>query len=304
MADQTGRTFVLDGVNQQRRRGDDGADRVTGTAARPWVWNGRRGVIQLRGGADRIGPARFVRLEGETALGRGADRVRARDSITLLAVDAFNGTLRLGAGSDEVRVRRGGFTVGEDSVVDLGGGDDRIEAAAAALVGGVVQAGRGADRLELGEGRLVISLGLLSMGDGRDRLIAPAGLRVSDGSCAMGGGDDRVDVRAGGLNHWDAPSNLLDLGGGDDRLIGFASRPVPGAGSVPGGGLRGGRGFDTLVLTPGVYTVRHDAISNGEALLPVRGINGLEGLNGGRFRLQPGILTVNPAGVAAFVPEL
>jgi hypothetical protein len=299
-----GERFVLDGVNRRRLHGSDGDDVVRGSAESPWVWNGRRGLIELRRGDDLIEGGRFVRLDGQTSLGRGRDTVIGRDAITLLAVDAFQGNLGLGAGADRLQVPAGTLRVGEDSTVTLGDGEDRIEAVAVQLSGATIETGRGADRLELGDGSLSlgIDLGVLTMGRGRDRLIARGGMRLADGTCAMGRGDDHVDVGSGGLNHWDSPANLLDLGAGDDRCIGFATRPDQGAAAVPGAGLRGGGGRDTLVLPTGVYTVRAEEIRTADSLLPIAGINRLEGILGGSFRFAPGILTVNAAGVAAFVP--
>ena len=304
MAANAGTVFVLNGVNQRRLRGSVDDDIVRGTVAKPWVWNGRRGIIQLRGGDDRIKGGRYVRLNGETSLGKGGDTVEAHDFIALLAVDQFNGTLSTGAGGDAITVSAGSLDVGEDSRVELGDGDDRIEAAAASLLGGSIDTGRGADRCLLGKGDLAISLGSLVMGEGRDRLIAWGGLRLRDGSASLGGGDDLIDVRRGGLDHWDSPANSLDLGAGDDRMIGFASLPEQGSSAEPGAGLRGGKGRDTLVLTTGVYAVGAGRISTADILLPVRGINGLAGLNGGSFRYAPGTLTVDAAGVASFVPEV
>lgn len=303
MANNAGTVFVLEGVNQRRLRGTNADDSVRGSAAQPWVWNGRRGVIQLRGGDDRLEGGRYVRLNGETTLGKGDDTVAARDFIALLAVDQFNGSLSTGGGDDGITVTAGALQVGEDSRVDLGDGGDRIEAAAAALLGGFLDTGRGADRILLGEGNLVISLGSLEMGKGHDRLIASDGLRLRDGSAALGGGDDLIDVRRGGLDHWGSPASCLDLGAGDDRLIGFASVPEPGGGAEPGAGLRGGTGRDTLVLPTGVYAVDAGRISTTDALLPVRGVNVLAGLSGGSFCYAPGTLTVDAAGMASFVPE-
>ena len=304
MAPKNGKLFVLDGINQDLLRGGDDNDVVRGTRDKPWVWNGRRGVIQLRGGDDLIEGGRFVRLYGETVLGKGRDLVTGRDSITLLAVDQFNGSLSMGAGQDRLVVTDGLLQVGEDSRLTMDDGSDRIEAIGISVLGGWIDAGEGHDRLLLGNGSLSIALGNVTLGAGRDRLIARGGLRLSDGSCRLGSGDDLVDVRGGGLDYWDSPSNLLDLGPGNDRMIGFASAPDQHPSFDSGAGLRGGKGRDTLVLTTGVYQVVGDRISTADSFLPVAGINVLAGINGGSFAYRPGTLTVDETGVATFVADL
>ncbi len=138
------------------------------------------------------------------------------------------------------------------------------------------------------------------MGDGDDWLVARGGLRLIDAGVDMGVGDDSVDVGTGGIDLWDSEGDSLRLGGGDDRLIGFAA--IPSAEFPPSstGGVFGGRGKDSLVLSEGVYTVTADRVSTAETYLNVAGFNVLEGINGGRFSYAPGVLTVNQDGIASF----
>lgn len=297
--------FTLDGVNQELLRGSSGDDIVQGSAEKPGVWNGRRGVIRLRQGDDVIRSAARIRLYGETSMGGGKDLVTGRKSINLLAVDNWNGSLDMGRGRDRIEVTNGSLVVGEDSTLKTGEGNDVMAALGLSVEGGFIDAGPGDDLVDIGDGAIYVGLGLISMGDGEDRLVARGGLRVSDGSLQMGSGDDIIDVGRGGLDLWDSEFDTIRLGGGNDRLIGFAAPP---SSEFPpnssGGFVRGGKGQDTLVLSEGVYTVTENRVSTVESYLNVAGFNILEGINGGRFAYAPGVLTVNENGIATFGSEL
>jgi hypothetical protein len=142
------------------------------------------------------------------------------------------------------------------------------------------------------------------MGDGDDYLRAGGGVVIGDGSVNMGSNNDTVDVLRGGLDLFTSRVNRLDLGSGDDRFIGFAVIPDPQQGFDPGGSLRGGLGLDTVVLPEGVYRVSRYRINTPETFLPVRSIEFLEGINGGRFPYASGVLTVDSNGIASFAPPL
>lgn len=294
-----GKLLTLNGINQDLLLGSRGDDIVQGSADKPGVWNGRKGVIRLRQGNDTIRSRAGIRLYGETALGPGRDLVTGR-TLGLLAVDNWNGSLDTGRGHDRIEVTHGSLGVFEDSMVSTGAGNDVITAAGLTAGGGFVDAGSGDDRLDVGDGRIFVGLGSFSMGDGYDRLVARGGLRLSDGGVDMGADDDTVDVGAGGIDLWDSEWDSVRLGSGNDRLIGFAAIPsTEFPPSSTGGVVRGGRGKDALVLSEGVYTVTADRVSTAETYLKVAGFNVLEGINGGRFSYAPGILTVNEHGIAA-----
>ncbi|MCP9928696.1 hypothetical protein [Cyanobium sp. CH-040] len=300
-----GKVFTLDGINQDLLLGSRGDDIVQGSADKPGVWNGRRGVIRLRQGDDTIRSRTRIRLYGETSMGAGDDLVTGRESIGLRAVDNFNGSLDLGRGHDRVEVTHGSLVVGEDSWVNTGAGNDVITGAGLSLLGGFLDAGPGDDLIDVGAGRIFASLASALMGDGDDRLVARGGLRLSDAGVDMGAGDDTADVGAGGIDLWDSEWDSIRLGGGNDRLVGFAA--IPSAEFPPsssGGVVRGGRGKDSLVLSEGVYSVTANRVSTAETYLNVAGFNVLEGISGGRFSYAPGVLTVNENGIATFVPEL
>lgn len=297
--------FTLDGVNRERLLGSRGDDIVQGSADRPGVWNGRRGVIRLRQGDDTIRSNAWIRLNGQTSLGAGKDLVTGRRFISLLAVDNRNGNLDMGRGRDRIDVTHGALVVGEDSRVATGDGNDGITATELSLIGGRIDTGSGDDRIDVGDGRMLCSVGSIFLADGDDQLVARGGLRLSDGGVDLGAGDDMVDVGTGGIDLWDSPWDSIRLGGGNDRLIGFAA--IPSAEFPPsssGGMVRGGRGKDALVLSEGVYTVTADRISTLDTHLNVAGFNVLAGIKGGRFSYSPGVLTVNEDGIASFRPDL
>lgn len=295
------RIFTLDGVNQDLLLGSRGDDIVQGSAQKPGVWNGRRGVIRLRQGDDVIRSDVRIRLYGETSMGAGKDLVTGRTSIVLVAVDDLNGSLDMGKGRDRIEVTNGSLLVGEDSFLSTGEGNDVITALGLSVLGGFIDAGPGDDLVDIGDGAIFVGLGSISMGDGDDRLVARGRLRLGDGSLQMGSGDDIIDVGKGGLDLWDSEFDTIRLGGGNDRLIGFAAPP---SSEFPpnssGGFVRGGKGQDTLVLSEGVYTITENRVSTVESYLNVAGFNILEGMNGGRFNYAPGVLTVNENGIASF----
>lgn len=305
-----GKTFALDRRNQALLLGSEGDDIVQGSSEFPAVWNGKKGVIRLLRGDDIINSRSFVQIQGEIDLGGGRDVITglgenlppSQYAIFLLAVDNLNGNVTMGRGRDEILAPNGELVVGEDSYLDMGEGNDRIEAKSMYTSGGSASTGDGNDRIDVGEGQLIAGFGGVSCGSGEDVLIARGGISLSEsGGISMGSGNDLIDARNGIENY--VYSGNINLGPGDDRVIGFAVRPNPGEPIVPGG-LFGGRGKDTIVLPAGVYEITTDQISTNAAFLSVAGINYLEGINGGRFAYAPGILTVSDQGVATFAAAL
>lgn len=296
------KVFTLDGINQEFLRGSRGNDIVQGSADKPGVWNGRRGVIRLRQGDDVIRSDAGIRLYGETSMGAGRDRITGVSRIYLLAIDNRNGSLAMGKGADVVEVSKGPLVIGDDSFLSMGDGNDLIRARSLYMNGASLETGAGDDRIDVGDGS--VGLGFfdtLSMGDGDDWLIARGGLRVSESTLSMGAGDDIIDVGDGGIDLWSFDFDSIRLGSGNDRLIGFAASPASEFPPTSSGGVvRGGKGQDTLVLSEGVYTVTDNRVSTDDTYLNVAGFNLLEGINGGRFAYAPGVLTVNENGVASF----
>ena len=300
-----GKIFTLDGINSGLLLGTCNDDIVQGSQSKPYVRNGRKGIIRLLQGDDTIRSMSEIRLYGETSMGRGRDVVTGLESISLLAVDYKNGNLNMGRGSDKVEVIEGPLRVGEDSSLDTYSGNDLISANELTVLGGNVNTGAGIDRIDLGDGRASVILGTIWMGDGDDQLVARGGLRLSDGSLHMGAGNDMVDVGNSGIDMWDSQWDNLRLGSGNDRLVGFAAIPSDERPPQSSGGMaRGGRGKDSIVLSEGFYTVTTDRISNAETFINVAGFNILEGVNGGRFDFAPGILNVNNQGVASFTAAM
>lgn len=299
-----GRIFTLNGINQELLRGTNGDDIVQGSRARPWVWNGRRGVIRLRKGNDRIQSSSFVRIRGEIALGGGRDLITGQ-TVSLLAFQKFNGNVDMGRGRDRIHASSGALILGEDSELRMGDGNDFIGADQIGLAGGLICAGRGDDLIDVGDGSISAPyFGRLDLGPNNDVLIARGGIVLFDGGGVwMGPGDDLIDVRNGGIDNFES-GGAINLGPGNDKIIGFAAIPDPtlpiDTGGFTVGGVVGGKGKDTIVLQEGVYEVSNDRISTAETFLPVAGINYLEGINGGRFAFEPGILTVNDQGAASF----
>jgi|688.fasta_scaffold37868_6 hypothetical protein len=310
MTNIMGKTFALDRRNQALLLGTEGDDIVQGSSEFPPVWNGKKGVIRLLRGDDIISSRSFVQINGVIDLGRGRDVITGlgenlppgQSAIYLLAVDNFNGNVTMGRGRDAILVPSGSLWVGEDSGLDMGEGNDRIEADEMAVYGGLASTGNGNDRIDVGDGRLSADLGSVSFGSGDDVLITRGGMRLSEGGgISMGSGNDLIDARNGIENSF--YSGGIGLGSGDDKIIGFAAFPDPPE-TIEPGRLFGGRGKDTIALPTGVYKITADQISTSEAFMSVAGINFLEGINGGRFAYEPGILAVNDQGVASFAADL
>ncbi|WP_254968979.1 hypothetical protein [Cyanobium sp. CH-040] len=166
----------------------------------------------------------------------------------------------------------------------------------------------------MGDGKIIAPFyARLELGDGDDTLIARGGLEAtSEGTTvSFGTGNDLVDFSQGGIDTFGGKTGIetaLNLGSGDDRIIGFPQVPEPwqldSLWTSPAGVVRGGKGRDAFVLPEGVYEISADRISTNETFLPVAGFNLLEGINGGRFSYAPGILTVNENGIASFSPGL
>jgi hypothetical protein len=295
-----GIVFTLDGLNTDLLLGTEEDDTVQDSLSSPGVWNAKQGIIRLLGGNDRIRSRSFIRIRGETSLGPGRDVITGQTWMRLEAWEAWNGNVDMGPGADTIDIKKGRLFVGEDSRLAMGDGNDRIFAKEIASIEGSSDTGKGNDRIICG-GLFSVQLQGFDMGDGDDDLRARGRIFLGEGSVTMGRGHDTVNVLGGGLDLFTSPANTLDLGSGNDRFIGFAVVPDPEQGFDPGGSaLRGGRGRDAVVLPEGRYRVSRYRISTPETFLPVRSIEVLEGLNGGRFSYAPGILTVDNNGIASF----
>ncbi|MCP9875396.1 hypothetical protein [Cyanobium sp. A2C-AMD] len=232
-----GKIFTLDRRNQALLLGTEGDDIVQGSTEFPPVWNGKRGAIRLLRGDDVISSRSFVQINGVIELGGGRDVITGlgenlppgQSAIYLLAVDNFNGNVTMGRGRDAILVQSGSLWVGEGSGLDMGEGNDRIEADAMVVLGGSASTGDGNDRIDIGDGRLSADLGSVSFGSGDDVLIARGGMRLSEGGgISMGSGNDLIDARNGIENSF--YSGGTSLGSGDDKIIGslrFRIRPKP-----------------------------------------------------------------------------
>jgi hypothetical protein len=336
------RIFALSGINQDALIGTDGDDIVRGTSTSPGIWNGRRGTIQLLGGDDRIRSRSFIRIRGETMpgsprvridLGAGRDMITGRSILSLGGVDDRSPIFRwvlmrldLGPGADTVSLPTGKLLIGEASILETGDGPDRIQAKEISMRSGsadcYLSTGDGGDQIVADEVSLSMS-GFVRTGDDDDRIDVEGGVDLTISGIEMGRGDDVlqagyvylsqsyvdmgsgndiVDTGRGGLGQ-DNEGNVggFFLGPGDDRFIGFS---MPSQGRYFASVLDGEAGKDTLKLPKGVYIVKSDLIRSSQSLLPVKSIEFLEGISGGRFPYAPGILTVDNNGMASFAAAL
>lgn len=102
-----GGVVTLDGVNQVLLLGIPEDDRVQDRVTRPGICNGKRGVMRLLEGSDRIRRRSFIRIRGETSLGPGRNLSTGQTVISLLAVDDLNGPVDVGAGNDTIALKGG-----------------------------------------------------------------------------------------------------------------------------------------------------------------------------------------------------
>jgi hypothetical protein len=265
--------FVLDAPLRRRLYGTNGDDLVTGSQRKPALKIGRGGELRLKAGNDRV-------------LGITSTPGKA-------GIDLYEAGIRTGAGNDEL-VAIGGLYA-YYAVISTGKGDDTIigegDANAISLFG-FLDTGSGDDLIEARRGTsrnrpwmgLYMAEGSMDTGEGNDRIVAYgrlAGLVLDHGWLTTGKGNDTVDVRHGGLATGYGPGPL-DLGPGNDRFIGFAANPSSsGWGTQEPASVRGGRGFDILVLPPGHYRIKGDAVIGARNTLMATGFEQLEAFGGG-----------------------
>lgn len=316
-----GKGFTLDGKNRLPIIGTIGDDIVQGSEEKPGVFTGTKGIIRLRRGNDTIRSDSRIRLWagrrfGGTRLGKGRDLITG-DSISVNGYREYDriglidgGSLDTGQGADTIAVtgqEEQGLFVGLSSSLGTGKGNDRIyPGAGIGMNEGYVDTGEGDDLINFKDRQGYINaaeIGGLSMGDGDERLLSPMGIGFSFNH-SFGAGDDLIDAR-GGIDTL-APdfNSFIDLGPGDDTLVGCAKYTYSAADyeflqELPIV-VRGGKGKDTIRLPAGEHIIHANQIISNGSTLGVWGFNYLEGINGGRFAYEPGILTVDNQGVATF----
>jgi hypothetical protein len=269
--------FVLDAPLRRRLNGTNGDDLVRGSRRNPALRIGRGGQLRLKAGNDRV--FGLIGAPGQVGISLNLGSIRAgRGDDELVAIgglDAYDSTIKTGKGadtiigeSDDIAIRLGG------SFLDTGSGDDLIEA----------RRGTSRNRPRIG---LFVTMGVVDTGKGNDRIVAHgrlAGIVLDEGELNTGDGNDTVDVRHGGLatGYKQTPNISLNLGRGDDRFIGFAADPNPMDWTTQEPArVRGGRGFDTLVLPPGSYRIQGEAVIGARNTLMAAGFEQLEAFGGG-----------------------
>jgi hypothetical protein len=287
--------FVLAAPLRRRLKGTNADDLVRGTRQHPALSIASGGQLQLKGGSDRllgtIGPAGAAGINlnrGWIRTGGGSDEL-----VAIGGLNAYDSTLSTGKGSDTIIGEWDGIALNlRGSFLDTGSGDELIEAR------------RGTSRHRPWIG-LYGSLGSVDTGKGDDRIAAYgrlAGIELDEGLLSTGDGNDTVDVRHGGLatGYSQTPYISLHLGRGDDRFIGFAADPNPGDWTTQEpASVRGGRGFDILVLPPGSYQIQGDAVIGARNTLMAAGFAQLEALGGGSRPFADGLYQVDSSTVTA-----
>ncbi len=269
--------FVLDAPLRRRLNGTNGDDLVTGSRRRPALQIGRGGQLRLKAGNDRV--FGLIGAPGQVgiSLNPGSIRTGAGDDelVAIGGLNAFDSAIITGKGADTIIGEGDEIALNlRGSFLDTGSGDDLIEA-------------RRGTSVNLPRIGLFVTLGFVDTGEGDDRIVAHgrmAGIVLDEGLLYTGAGNDTVDVGKGGLatGYHQTPSIALNLGRGDDRFIGFAANPDPMDWTTEGPAqVRGGRGFDTLVLPPGTYRIQGDAVIGARNTLMAAGFAQLEALGGG-----------------------
>ena len=284
-------TFVLDAPLRRRLTGTSGDDLVRGSRRRPALTIGRGGQLHLKGGNDRglgiIGAPGEAGIDLDEAwirTGGGTDEL-----VAIGGLDAHDTAISTGKGADTISGEGDAKAISLLGYLDTGSGDDLIEA----------RQGTSRSRPWIG---LDVTLGSVDTGKGNDRIVAYgrlAGLVLDDGGLTTGKGNDTVDVRHGGLATGYAPGPL-DLGPGNDRFIGFAANPSSlGWGTQEPASVRGGRGFDILVLPPGLYQIQGDAVIGARNTLMATGFAQLEALGGGSRPFADGLYQVDSSTITS-----
>jgi hypothetical protein len=269
--------FVLDAPLRRRLNGTNGNDLVTGSRRNPALKIGRGGQLLLKAGNDRV--LGIIGAPGQVGISLNLGSIRTGDGddelVAIGGLDAFDSTISTGKGADTIIGEGNEIALHlRGSFLDTGSDDDLIEA----------RRGTSRNRPRIG---LFVTLGSVDTAEGNDRVVAygrMAGIVLDEGVLSTGAGNDTVDVRKGGLatGYHQTPYIALNLGRGDDRFIGFAADPDPMDWTTQGPAqVRGGRGFDTLVLPPGLYQIQGDAVIGARNTLIAAGFEQLEALGGG-----------------------
>jgi hypothetical protein len=277
--------FVLEAPLRRPLKGTSGDDLVRGSRRRPALTIGPGGQLHLKGGNDRVlgiaGAPGDVGIDLDEAwirTGSGNDEL-----VAIGGLDAYDTAISTGKGADTIIGEGDIKAISLVGYLETGSGDDLIEAR------------RGTSRSRPWIG-LYVTLGSVDTAEGNDRIVAYgrlAGLVLDDGGLTTGKGNDTVDVRHGGLATGYAPGPL-DLGPGNDRFIGFAANPSSlGWGTQEPASVRGGRGFDILVLPPGLYQIQGDAVIGARNTLIATGFEQLEALGGGSRPFADGLYQVD-----------
>jgi hypothetical protein len=163
------------------------------------------------------------------------------------------------------------MAVGEDVIIETGGGHDRVEVGVSPLTGQPIVAVNGVATLYPRGANLVIRTG-----DGNDEVVVAPGTRMR--VTLYGGPGD--DVLRGGdgddLIHGEAGNDRIHGGGGQDVLAGGAGRDYIDAGAGDDT-VTGGRGNDTVYGLDG-----NDRISGGGGNDYLEGGAGDDRVDGGR----------------------
>jgi hypothetical protein len=287
--------FVLDAPLRRRLNGTDGDDLVTGSRSNPALQIGRSGQLRLKGGNDRV--LGIVGAPGQVgiSLNLGSIRTGAGDDelVAIGGLTAYDSSISTGKGVDTIIGEANEIALNlRGSFLDTGSADDLIEA----------RRGTSRNRPRIG---LFVTLGSVDTDEGNDRIVAygrMAGIMLDEGVLSTGAGNDTVDVRKGGLatGYHQTPYIALNLGPGDDRFIGFTADPDPMDWTTQGPAkVRGGRGFDTLVLPPGTYQIQGDAVIGARNTLMAAGFEQLESLGGGSRPFADGSDQVGKSTVTA-----
>ncbi len=276
-----------------------GNDTITVSGSNVGIYN--FGLIDTGAGNDIItgigtGNGTFaIGNYGTINTGTGNDSITGVTTNNGIGIYSTFGTINTGSGNDTITGISTGsgisstdtliFNIGifnDEFTVDTGTGNDIITGTGNFGISntGTINTGAGNDSIT----GISTGAGNGFIGGGTVETSGDSGI-YNTGTINTGAGSDTVNAIIGGFSG----DGLIDLGTGNDTLIGFGA-----------GNFYGGNGIDKILLGEGIYVISGSTIHSGVVTMNASQFERIGGANGGVFNYSNGIVTVDADGVASF----
>lgn len=297
----------------------DGDDTIIGESGNTGILN-EGGIISLGNGINRMrgrgqtSSGIYVMNYGSITAGDDADEITGEGHS---GISCF-GSIRTGSSNDKVTgtgtstekyyggivltgdIDNKGNCISNGNILDTGDGDDEVtgQGGTGIINRSLLYTGTGSDTIRGTGVATGIENGVtINTGDGDDYIVGEGKIGIiNNGEINTGDGNDIVSALAGGFaiedNDWYAPGSdnqwrgSINLGAGDDQLIGFGS-----------GRFFGEQGEDTLRLGEGLYMASGNQLKKGFTTMNLYGFEKVGGTSGASVNLASGGYYINAQGI-------